>query len=102
LQIKMSLESLTWNRAKEKCFDLDNKRFQNILFSKLACIWACFQKILLLTLPHHSNRVSKLQVLKSLGKKTLVNAKRFHQNDFKLRVPATSKPLFPKSIWKSL
>jgi hypothetical protein len=47
------------NLSKEKCFDLENKSFQRILFPKLAWISTCFSKVLQPTLPHHSNRISK-------------------------------------------
>jgi hypothetical protein len=80
------------------CFDSKNKGFQSFFFE--TCIdfnpefksFACHP-------PHHSNRFSKLLILKSFG--YLRNV--FIQNDYELRVPANSKHLSSKRpVWQRL
>lgn len=94
---------LIWNLPKEKCFDLENKSFQRILFpKKLARISTCFSKVLQLTLPHHSNRISRTACHEKFWKNPRYLQKRFHQNDFKFRVLAISKRLFQKAVWESI
>ena len=70
LQNKNEFQNLLiWNLSKEKCFDLENKSFKKILFPKLAWISTCFSKVLQLTLPHHSNRISKKKEFSQLVSK---------------------------------
>jgi hypothetical protein len=83
-------------QKKGGAFDLENKGFQKILFPKLAWISTCFSKVLQLTLPHHSNRISKIACLKNFWEKPQYLQNIFIKMIFKLHVPAIPKHLFQK------